>query len=306
MTAAAVARSRAETALATAALTAVALTFFAANSLLCRAALAGDHADAASFTAVRLGGGAIALAVLARGRSGPSRETGSSWGAALALFVYAIAFSLAYRRIPAGTGALLLFAAVQLTMIGASRLRGERPRVLEWLGLAAAASGLVVLTRPGLARPDPLGALLMVAAGGAWGAYSLVGLGRGAALARNAASFARAAAIGVLALGPALLAGSVRLDATGAALALSSGAVASAGGYTAWYAALRGLGATRGAIVQLAVPPLAAAGGVIVLGEIVSPRLVAASVLVLGGIALAFASRRSPAAPISGVGITAR
>jgi drug/metabolite transporter (DMT)-like permease len=293
VTTTALTRGPAGASLATAGLTALTLVLFAANSLLCRAALAGEHADAASFTAVRLGSGAAVLAVLARRRPWPPRgERAAPWRLALALFAYAIAFSLAYRRITAGTGALLLFAAVQLTMIGAGWRRGERPRALEWAGLAAAAAGLVVLTGPGLARPDAPGALLMLAAGAAWGVYSLAGLGRGDPLARNAASFVRATPMALLALAPAAVAGAVRLDAAGAALALASGALASGGGYTAWYAALRGLSPSRAAIVQLAVPPLAAAGAVLALGERVGVRLVLASLLVLGGIALAFAARR--------------
>jgi len=293
VTTSALTRAPAGASLATAGLTALSLVLFAANSLLCRAALAGEHADAASFTAVRLGSGAAVLVLLARGRAGPPPgEWAAPWRAAFALFTYAIAFSLAYRRITAGTGALLLFAAVQLTMIGAGWRRGERPRALEWAGLAAAAAGLVVLTGPGLARPDSAGALLMLAAGAAWGVYSLVGLGRGDALARNAASFARATPMALIALAPSAIADAARLDAAGAALALASGAVASGCGYTAWYAALRGLSPSRAAIVQLAVPPLAAAGAVLALGERFGVRLAVASLLVLGGIALAFAARR--------------
>ena len=142
---------------------------FAANSLLCRAALAGRHADAASFTTLRLTGGAAALSLLALAR-GPRRGAPSSaWASAVILFAYAILFSLAYLRIPAGTGALLLFAAVQLTMIGAGLRAGERPRALEWAGLVVSLVGLVLLTRPGLTQPDPAGAASMLAAGVGWG-----------------------------------------------------------------------------------------------------------------------------------------
>ena len=160
---------RGSPALATTGLTALAMLAFAANSLLCRAALAGGHADAPSFTTLRLAGGALTLGLVARwqGRAFPSSRF--AWGSAVALFGYAIGFSLAYLRISAGAGALLLFGAVQLTMVGAGLRAGERPRALEWAGHALSVAGLVVLTWPGLERPDPLGALLMLGAGAAWG-----------------------------------------------------------------------------------------------------------------------------------------
>ncbi len=276
----------------TAALTAAAMLAFAANSLLCRAALAGGDADAASFTTLRLASGAIALGVLAGARGRGAAPARVAWGSALALFVYALAFSLAYLWIPAGTGALLLFAAVQLTMIGAGLRGGERPRALEWAGLAVSLAGLVLLTRPGLTRPDPIGAALMLGAGAAWGIYSLRGRGAADAVAANAASFARAVPLALAASAVFGLLGTARLTLAGATLAMVSGAVTSGLGYAVWYAALRGLTATRAAIVQLSVPPLAALGGVLVLGEDVSLRLVLASVLILGGIALAILGHR--------------
>lgn len=274
-------------ALETTGLTALAMLAFAANSLLCRAALGGGHADAASFTLLRLAGGALVLGLLARARGGPGPAAGLAWGSAAALFVYALGFSLAYLRIPAGVGALLLFAAVQLTMIGAGLRAGERPRRLEWAGLALSIAGLVVLARPGLARPDPAGAALMLGAGAAWGLYSLRGRRGGDAVAVNAACFALALPLALAASAIAQLLGATRLDPAGASLALASGALASGLGYVVWYAALPGLSATRAAIVQLSVPPLAAAGGVGLLGESFSPRLLGASLLILGGIALA-------------------
>jgi drug/metabolite transporter (DMT)-like permease len=265
---------------------------FASNSLLCRSALDGGHADAASFTTLRLAGGALALGLLARWRGSAPSPAGFAWGSALALFAYAIGFSLAYQRIPAGTGALLLFAAVQLTMVGAGLRAGERPRPLEWAGHALSLAGLVVLTRPGLARPDPAGAVLMLGAGAAWGVYSLRGRGRPDAVAANAASFARSVPLGLGASAIALSVGTLKLDLLGLGLALGSGAVASGLGYAAWYAALRGLTATRAALVQLSVPPLAAVGGVLLLEEAFSPRLLVAGLLILGGIALALQRHR--------------
>ena len=277
----------------TAGLAAAAMVAFAANSLLCRGALDGGHADAASFTALRLAGGALALGLLARWRGSAPPPARFAWGSALALFAYAIGFSLAYRRLPAGTGALLLFAAVQLTMVGAGLRAGERPRPLEWTGHALSLSGLVFLTRPGLARPDPVGALLMLVAGAAWGVYSLRGRGRPDAVAANAASFARSVPLGVAASAIGAAVGTNRIDPVGVGLALASGTVASGLGYAVWYAALRGLPATRAALVQLSVPPLAALGGVVLLGESLSPRLLVAGALILGGIALAVQRHRS-------------
>jgi drug/metabolite transporter (DMT)-like permease len=274
----------------TAGLTALAMVAFASNSLLCRAALAAHQADASSFTTLRVAAGAVMLTALARRRAKSAYGDGG-WVPAVALFAYALGFSLAYLRIPAGTGALLLFAAVQVTMVGRGLLSGERPGLREWLGLGLSIAGLVALTRPGLGRPDPLGAGLMLVAGVAWGLYSLRGRRAVDPLRSNALSFTRAAtlALGVSAIAVAL--GSTRLTAAGALLAVASGAIASGLGYATWYAALRGLTATQAAIVQLSVPPLAAVGGVLLLGEALSARLLLASAAILGGIALAVASR---------------
>ena len=287
----AVARALRKHNLATAGLTTLAMLAFAANSLLCRAALAGGHADAASFTTLRLTGGAVALSLLVRARGSPPLRGRSVWDSAVTLFAYAIGFSLAYLRLPAGVGALLLFAAVQLTMIGSGIRAGERPPLVEWVGLGFSIVGLVVLTRPGLARPDPGGALLMLGSGVAWGMYSLRGRRSGDVVAANAAGFAASLPLTLGASALAALLGVAHVDRAGVLLALASGALTSGLGYAVWYAALRGLTATRAAIVQLSVPPLAAAGGVLVLGEAFSARLAVASLLILGGIALAVLGR---------------
>ena len=276
----------------TAGLTAGAMLAFAANSLLCRAALARGHADPASFTTLRLGAGALALLVLARVRGNFGPAVGPEWSSPLALFVYALAFSLAYRLVPVGVGALLLFAAVQLTMVVAGLRTGERPLALEWAGHALSIGGVVALSRPGHTSPDLIGAGFMFLAGAAWGVYSLQGRGAGHAVARNAASFSRAVPFAVAASAVQALLGPIRVDPVGAGLALASGAVASGMGYAVWYAALRKLTAIRGALVQLSVPPLAGVAGVLLLGESLSPRLLVASTMVLGGIALAAAGRR--------------
>ncbi len=266
---------------------------FAANSLLCRAALASGQADAASFTTLRIASGALALGLLARASGARAPAAWPAWRAALALFAYAILFSLAYLRISAGTGALLRFAAVQLTMVGASLVAGERPRLLEWLGLAVSFAGLLVLAGPGLERPDLAGSALMLAAGAAWGVYSLRARGAGAPIAANAASFARALPMALAASAAFAALAAPRLTLVGAGLAAASGALTSGLGYALWYAALAGLTTARAAIVQLSVPPLAAIFGVLALGESLSLRLAFASVLILGGIGLAVSARRS-------------
>lgn len=257
---------------------------------MCRAALRPLLIDPASFTSLRVVSGALMLGVLARARPAPRSAAAPvvSWAAAAALFAYAIAFSFAYLRLEAGAGALILFGAVQLTMNGWALARGHAPHALEWLGLAVAAAGLLLLTAPGLGAPDPRGFLLMALAGAAWGVYSLLGKDAGDPVAANASRFLLAAP---LALGVSLLAPSPHLTPAGFALAVASGAVTSGLGYAVWYAALRGLTAPRAAIVQLAVPVLAALGGVAFLGERATLRLAVAGGLVLGGIALAVLGR---------------
>lgn len=267
----------------TAALTAMAMVAFAGNSLLCRVALERTAIDAASFTAIRLASGAAVLWAILRVRAGRAPGSGS-WGSALALFAYAAGFSFAYLSLQASTGALLLFGAVQATMIGWGLRLGERLRVRQLVGLACALGGLVGLLAPGLTAPPLRGSLLMLAAGVAWGVYSLRGRGVPDAVAATAGNFLRAAVFGfVLSLA---LAPWASIDAAGAGYAVASGAVASGVGYVIWYAALRGLQATIAATVQLSVPPLAAAGGVVFLDERITLRLLVASVVILGGIAL--------------------
>lgn len=227
------------------------------------------------------------LAVLAA-RSRVPRA--GSWASGAALFAYAAAFSFAYLRLTTATGALILFGCVQVTMIGWGVARGERPTILAWLGFAVAVGGLVALTLPGLAAPDPLGAALMAVAGVAWGIYSLRGRGTRDPLAATADNFARALPAAALLLLAIPLTGG-ELTVRGALLAAGSGAIASGLGYSLWYAALPGLAPTRAAILQLVVPVLAAGGGVVVLGEAVGARLVAASAAILGGVALAVLAR---------------
>ncbi len=270
-------------------LTALALVAFAGNSILCRMALGSRLIDPAGFTAVRLGSGAATLWLLIAVRSGGLPRIEGHWASAAALFTYAGAFSLAYVSLDAGTGALMLFGAVQLTMILAGLRAGERPRPAEWIGLALALAGLLVLVRPGLTAPEPRGAVLMAAAGIAWGIYSLRGRGSREPLRNTAGNFVLAAPAAAL-LVP-LAGGTAPWSAGGVGLAVASGALASGAGYAIWYAALPALTATRAALVQLLVPVLAAAGGVALLSEAIPLRLPVAAALVLGGVALAVTAR---------------
>lgn len=273
------------------ALLAAVLCAFAANSVFCRLALAHTAIDPATFTVVRLGAGALVLALIAR--AGGAAHAGGSWTGALVLLAYAVCFSFAYVTLTTATGALLLFGAVQAIMISRGLLAGERLRLVQWAGLLAAIAGLLVLLAPGISAPDPWGALLMIAAGAAWGAYSLQGRGTADPLAATAGNFLRAAplALPVLALVP------LRWDGPGILWAVLSGALASGVGYALWYTVLPHLTATRAASVQLAVPVLAALGGVLLLGEPLSLRLVLATAAVLGGIALVMHGRTLLARP---------
>ena len=272
-------------------LTLAALCAFAANSILCRLALGAGAIDAASYATVRLLSGAVFLAILAAARPAGGLRRGS-WGSAAALFAYAVPFSFAYRTLTAGTGALILFAAVQATMISAGLARGERLRAVGWVGFALALAGLGWLVRPGLAAPSPVGAALMASAGIAWGIYSLRGRRSENPLADTAGNFARAAALAAVVSAAAF--SSAHANGRGILLAALSGAIASGAGYAVWYAALPLLAATTAATVQLAVPVLAAAGGIVFLGERATVRLAFASAAILGGVALAVAGRSAP------------
>jgi drug/metabolite transporter (DMT)-like permease len=267
------------------------LLAFAANTLLCRIALGRDLIDPISFTTLRLLSGAIVLVAMSRlvAESRPAPTQAGSWASGLALFVYAIAFSLAYVSLDAGIGALILFGSVQATMIGLGLKSGERPRPVEWLGLAMAFGGLVYLVSPGITAPDPLGALLMSTAGVGWGVYSLRGRSATAPVAATAGNFVRTVPMAAVASAVAL--SFVRAEGTGVALALISGTLTSGLGYVLWYRALRSLTSTRAAIVQLPVPVLSALGGAVCLGEPLSARLVGASALILGGVAMAVLTR---------------
>jgi drug/metabolite transporter (DMT)-like permease len=275
----------------------LALIGFAANSLLTRMALRPRLLDAASFVLIRLTAGGVALVLLARLRQPPADLRRGSWLSALLLFGYAAPFSYAYLRIGAGVGTLVLFGTVQVTMIGWGLIRGERPRLGEWIGLIVAFAGLLALTLPGTSRPDLVAFLLMIVAGVAWGAYSLRGRRSGDPLGATAGNFVRSVPLGALLLaGLPLLSPSIaahHATAAGIALAVASGALASGVAYTFWYAALPGLTALHAALVQLTVPVLAALGGIVLLDEHPSARLVGSCLTVLGGVACSLLTRAS-------------
>lgn len=272
------------------ALTLLAMVAFAANSLLCRLALKYTSIDAATFTSIRLIAGAVTLYAIVRMRSESNQPLGS-WRSALALFAYAITFSYAYVSLPAGTGALLLFGAVQTSMIGHGLWSGERFSLQQWVGLACALGGLIGLLMPGTFAPPLIGSALMISAGVAWGVYSLRGKGAGDPTCVTAGNFLRtipmALAFSVVAWQ------SASMDTAGVVYALASGALASGIGYSIWYTAMRGLKATSAATVQLSVPAIAAAGGVAFLGEPITLRLLLSSAAILGGIALVMWRKQS-------------
>ena len=262
-----------------------ALFCFAFNSILCRLALKTDEIDAPAFTVIRLVSGAIVLlAILWASNKTEAKIKNGNWFSAFFLFAYAICFSFAYLGLTTATGALVLFGAVQLTMIVAALVRGERPKNLEWLGLVLAFGGLVYLVIPGLESPPIVHAILMILAGVAWGFYTLRGKGSTNPLAETSGNFLRSVPFVVLAALPFYQ--KFQLSQKGVLFAVLSGAIASGIGYSVWYAALKFHTATRAAVLQLSVPAIAAAGGVIFLAESVSLRLVLASCLILGGIGL--------------------
>src|SRR5437660_4502148 len=276
---------------------------FASNSLLCRAALKETGIDAASFTFIRIFSGAIVLWLIMQMRKHPSsvaavydRRTHGSWISALALFGYAAAFSFAYNTLSAGTGALLLFGAVQATMTLWGFRKGERLRAIQIIGLIVAVAGLLVLVFPGLSAPPLIGSMLMLAAGVAWGVYSLRGKVKGQsgsdrdAIAATAGNFLRA--VPFAALVSVLMLPKMHLDSLGITYAVISGAITSGLGYVIWYAALPDLKAASAATVQRSVPVIAATGGILLLSEPITLRYAIASIAVLGGIFLVIIERR--------------
>lgn len=266
--------------------TTLAMFAFAGNSIICRLALRDNAIDPSSFTAIRLGSGAVALLIisfLARRQQGLRGH--GSWLSALLLFMYALGFSYAYISLNAGAGALILFGFVQATMILSGLLAGDRPSIGEWVGWILASIGLIWLLLPGEEAPALTGSALMAAAGVAWGLYSIRGRAETNALVATTANFTYSIVMVIFLV--AMTTANIEISARGITLAMASGALTSGLGYVAWYAALEYLSAMQAALVQLSVPAIATAGGIFLLAESVSLQFVLSSVLVLGGISLA-------------------
>ncbi|WP_426437013.1 DMT family transporter [Bradyrhizobium genosp. P] len=278
-------------------LTALALFCFAANSILCRLALAPRLIDPASFTTVRiLSAATILTGLIAIGRRKLPSLTKANWRSTASLFTYLIFFSFAYARLSAGTGALILFGSVQMTMFGVVLRRGQRLRKLSWAGLGLAAAGLVYLVMPGITAPDPVGLIFMIISGIAWGAFSLFAKGVDDPIKANACSFI--GCVPLTAICSVWFLEDFHMSGTGFFLAIASGAVASGIGYGMWYFALRYLPTTHASALQLLVPAIAAIGGDVLLSEPFTFRLVAASCALLGGVAVVVTQR--PLAQSSG------
>ncbi len=270
--------------------TALALIAFAANSVLCRLALGEETIDAASFTVIRLLSGALVLlAILAFSNDKEASASRGSWSASLMLFVYAVAFSFAYVSLDTGTGALILFGSVQITMILLSLVSGNRLHLSEWVGVIIAFIGFVYLILPEVTSPSVMGFLLMIAAGIAWGMYTLKGRGSDHPLKDTAYNFLRTIPLVIILL--VITIQDAHYSAAGVLLAVLSGGIASGIGYTIWYIALGGLSTTQAAVVQLSVPAIAAFGGVLFVSEAITARLTLSASMILGGILLVVVGR---------------
>lgn len=271
-------------------LTILALIAFAANSVLCRLALGENAIDAASFTVIRLFSGALVLlAILNIRNHKTSFPSKGSWFSSCMLFLYAITFSFAYITLDTGTGALILFGSVQITMILLSVISGNRLHITEWLGVSVAFAGFVYLILPGISAPSLTGFMLMAIAGIAWGIYTLKGKGSKNPLSDTTYNFLRTTPVVIVLL--IITIHNAHYSSDGILLAILSGSIASGIGYTVWYLALGGLTATQAAVVQLSVPVIAAFGGVIFISEAITLRLTLSALLILGGILLVVLGR---------------
>ncbi|MBU2976798.1 DMT family transporter [Alteromonas sp. C1M14] len=267
-----------------------AMIAFAANSLLCRMALAEGLIDPTSFTFIRLASGAFTLSILLLVRKKNVLSAGS-WSGAIALFIYAAGFSYAYVSMSTGTGALLLFGAVQLTMLLWGFYKGETFTLVQCSGFIVALGGLVILLLPGLSSPPLLAASIMILAGIGWGAYSIMGKGVSSPLAMTGGNFVKATPIAAILF--LLMVDDTQIGVNGALLALASGAMASGLGYALWYHVLPLLKSTNAATIQLSVPVIATVMGWLFLGEQISTRILLASVAILGGIVLVLRKKRA-------------
>lgn len=270
--------------------TSITMVAFAGNSILCRMALRDGTIDPASFTSIRLLSGAVVLLLIVRFTAkGTSIRNHGGWASGFMLFAYAVCFSYAYLSLSAGAGALILFGFVQGTMIAMALKAGDRPHVAEWLGWLLAFGGLVWLLLPGFEAPPAAGATLMALAGIAWGVYSIRGRNESRPLVATCSNFAYS--LGFVIVLTALTFSTADIGNRGVVLAVISGAITSGLGYVIWYAALAYLTAMQAALVQLSVPAIAAAGGVVLLAEPLSMRLVVSGALILGGISVALVQK---------------
>ena len=266
---------------------ALAMLAFAANSILNRYALVDGGSGAWTFTVIRLVAGAFMLAALSR-----FQLKDGSWRGAIMLLVYAAGFSYAYLALGAGLGALILFTAVQFTMLGQGLVSGERLTGLQWAGTALAFSAMIWLLGPGANRPEPWAVAAMTAAGIGWGVYSLLGRGVKAPLNATSGNFARAAIIALLLSLPIFWSfPEIKPSGTAIIAAITSGAITSGIGYAIWYAALPGLTRMQAGVMQLSVPAIAALGGVLFLGEILTSRLMISTAVILFGVGIATLER---------------
>lgn len=266
-------------------LTGLALIAFAANSILCRLALGSEAIDASSFTVIRLLSGTIVLLIIICSTRKTTRvSTKGSWAASFMLFIYAVTFSYAYISLDTGTGALILFGAVQITMILLSLITGTRLHFSEWTGVTIAFSGFVYLVLPGVTAPSTAGFLLMTVAGIAWGIYTLKGRSSKSPLMDTAYNFFRTTPFVILLA--VITINNTNYSSEGILFALLSGGITSGIGYTIWYIALGGLSSTQAAVLQLSVPVIAALGGVVFVSEAITFRLIISATMVLGGILL--------------------
>lgn len=276
-------------ALRTIMLTAIAMIAFAANVVLCRLALGEGLVDAATFTTIKVISGAVTLSLIVLVRRRLQVFGSANWYSGTLLFVFMVFYSFAYISLGAGTGALIMSGTIQMTMFLFALREGEIFPLLSWAGMALAIFGLVYLVSPGLTAPDPLGAILMAVAGIAWGLYSLFGRGTKDPLEATAGSFIYS--VPLVLLVSLIFSDDFSSTSYGLALAVASGAIASGCGYVVWYAALANLTATRAAIVQLSVPVIVAFGGVLILSEPITLRLLLASAAILGGLAIVLTQR---------------
>ncbi len=281
-------------------LTGLALIAFAANSVLCRLALQNEAIDAASFTIIRLLSGTITLLIiLAATGKFTGVSTKGSWTASFMLFLYAITFSYAYISLDAGTGALILFGSVQITMILLSLVSGVRLHISEWAGVTIAFTGFVYLILPGVTAPSTVGFVLMTVAGIAWGIYTLNGRGSKSPLMDTAYNFFRTTPLVIVVI--IFTVSNAKYSSEGIVLALLSGGITSGIGYTIWYIALAGLSSTQAAVLQLSVPVIATLGGVIFIAEPITFRLSISAVMVLSGILMVILGKYYFTKKITGV-----